>query len=154
MDIQVLHVFIAELLDDQRFSRNILPDEKQLSQVMIRRLKTDLVDSDGNPIYPKRKLQTLPVPFTADERAIHQHWMPIVAVGKRPADSGSTGTKFVNGLLKSACFRHLRVLPRRSKNTSETLTTEKVAAKSDALTDRILQSDPQGRRRLCRRRAG
>ena len=27
----------------------ILPDEKQLSQVMIRRLKTDLVDKDGNP---------------------------------------------------------------------------------------------------------
>ena len=44
---------LLELLDDQRFSRNILPDERQLSQVMIRRLKTDLVDSDGNPIFPR-----------------------------------------------------------------------------------------------------
>ena len=38
---------LLELLDDQRFARNILPDEKQLSQVMIRRLKSDLVDADG-----------------------------------------------------------------------------------------------------------
>lgn len=43
---------LLELLDDQRFSRNILPDEKQLSQVMIRRLKTDLIDSEGKPLYP------------------------------------------------------------------------------------------------------
>ena len=32
---------------------NIEPDEKVLSQVMIRRLKTDIVDKDGNPRYPK-----------------------------------------------------------------------------------------------------
>ncbi len=31
---------LLELLDDQRFSKNILPDERQLSQVMVRRLKT------------------------------------------------------------------------------------------------------------------
>lgn len=37
-----LFTSLLELLDDQRFSRNILPDELQLSQVMIRRLKTDL----------------------------------------------------------------------------------------------------------------
>jgi superfamily II DNA or RNA helicase len=42
---------LLELLDDQRFARNILPDEKQLSQVMIRRLKSDLVDADGKPLY-------------------------------------------------------------------------------------------------------
>jgi superfamily II DNA or RNA helicase len=41
---------LLELLDDQRFARNILPDEKQLSQVMIRRLKSDLVDADGKPL--------------------------------------------------------------------------------------------------------
>jgi hypothetical protein len=46
---------LLELLDDQRFSRNILPDDRQLSQVMIRRLKTDLIDKDGNPLYPKRR---------------------------------------------------------------------------------------------------
>jgi superfamily II DNA or RNA helicase len=63
---------LLELLDDQRFARNILPDEKQLSQVMIRRLKSDLVDADGKPLYAQRKLQALAVPYTDEEREIHQ----------------------------------------------------------------------------------
>src|SRR5262249_43505426 len=54
---------LLELLDDQRFSRNIDPNEKQLAQVMIRRLKTDLVDKDGQQIYPARRLHALAVPF-------------------------------------------------------------------------------------------
>ena len=131
---------LLELLDDQRFSRNILPDEKQLSQVMIRRLKTDLVDSDGNPIYPKRKLQALPVPFTADERAIHRTLDAYCRSREETCqDSGSTGTKFVNGLLKKRLFSSPASFASTLEKHFETLTTEKVAAKSDALTDRILK---------------
>ena len=63
---------LLELLDDQRFARNILPDDKQLSQVMIRRLKSDLVDADGNPLYARRTLQALEVPYTLEEREIHR----------------------------------------------------------------------------------
>ena len=63
---------LLEILDDQRFSRNILPDEKQLQKVMIRRLKTDLVDEQGQPLYPKRKLQALEVNYTELERKIHK----------------------------------------------------------------------------------
>ena len=63
---------LLELLDDQRFARNILPDEKQLQQSMVRRLKTDLVDAEGKPLYPAGKLHALEVNYTADERAIHQ----------------------------------------------------------------------------------
>lgn len=131
---------LLELLDDQRFSRNILPDEKQLSQVMIRRLKTDLVDSDGNPIYPKRKLQALPVPLTADERAIHRTLDAYCRSREETCqDSGSTGTKFVNGLLKKRLFSSPASFASTLEKHFETLTTEKVAAKSDALTDRILK---------------
>src|SRR5690606_18582680 len=63
---------LLELLDDQRFARNILPDEKQLSQVMIRRLKSDLVDAKGNLLYAQRKLQPLSVSYSELERTIHQ----------------------------------------------------------------------------------
>lgn len=38
---------LLELLDDQRFSRNVLPSEEQLARVMVRRLKSDLVDAKG-----------------------------------------------------------------------------------------------------------
>ena len=52
---------LLELLDNQRFSRNILPDEKQLAQVMIRRLKTTILDKDGNQIFPTRVLKALEI---------------------------------------------------------------------------------------------
>ena len=47
---------LLELLDDQRFARSVMPDERQLQRVMVRRLKTDLVDADGKPIYPRASL--------------------------------------------------------------------------------------------------
>ena len=47
---------LLELLDDQRFARTVEPDEKQLQKVLVRRLKTDLVDAHGNPLYHKREL--------------------------------------------------------------------------------------------------
>src|SRR5690606_7991290 len=55
---------LLELLDDQRFARSAMPDEKQLQRVMVRRLKTDLVDESGNPIYPKRVIQPLSVAYS------------------------------------------------------------------------------------------
>ena len=33
---------LLELLDDQRFARNVLPDDRKLKQVMVRRLKSEL----------------------------------------------------------------------------------------------------------------
>ncbi|MFO0556330.1 MAG: hypothetical protein U0271_48605 [Polyangiaceae bacterium] len=50
---------LLELLDDQRFSRNVLPSEEQLARVMVRRLKSDLVDAMGKKLYPVRRLEAL-----------------------------------------------------------------------------------------------
>ena len=131
---------LLELLDDQRFSRNILPDEKQLSQVMIRRLKTDLVDRDGNPIYPTRNLQALPVLFTADERAIHN---TLDAYCRRREitckASGAAGTKFVNSLLKKRLFSSPAAFASTLEKHFETLTSSKAAAQPDPLEERILR---------------
>ena len=131
---------LLELLDDQRFSRNILPDEKQLSQVMIRRLKTDLVDSEGKPLYPERNLQALAVPFTAEERAIYRTLVAYCRSREKTCqDTGSTGTKFVNSLLKKRLFSSPASFASTLEKHFETLTSEKVVAKPDALSDRILR---------------
>jgi superfamily II DNA or RNA helicase len=97
---------LLELLDDQRFARNILPDEKQLSQVMIRRLKSDLVDAEGKPLYAQRKLQALLASYTTEERAIHQMLNEYCSSRERgAAKTGSSfGTSFVNQLLKKRLF--------------------------------------------------
>lgn len=130
---------LLELLDDQRFSRNILPDDKQLSQVMIRRLKTDLVDKDGNPIYPKRNLQALSVPFTADERAIHKLLdLYCKSREKTCQDTGATGTKFVNGLLKKRLFSSPAALASTLEKHFNTLTVGRVERKPDTMATRIL----------------
>ena len=131
---------LLELLDDQRFSRNILPAERQLSQVMIRRLKTDLVDSDGNPIYPTRKLQALPIPFTGDERMIHQTLDAYCRSREKTCkDSGVAGTKFVNGLLKKRLFSSPAAFACTLESHFETLSSGKMAETHDPLEDRILR---------------
>ena len=93
---------LLELLDDQRFARNILPDEKRLSQVMIRRLKSDLVDAQGNPLYAQRKLQALEVPYSVEEREIHRKLDDYCTSREKDAEKAGNGfgTAFVNRLLK------------------------------------------------------
>lgn len=96
---------LLELLDDQRFSRNILPDQKQLAQVMVRRLKTDLTDKDGNRIFPTRNLQALEISYTDQERAIHRKLAEYCASREQTCKgSGTRGTWFINGLLKKRLF--------------------------------------------------
>ena len=131
---------LLELLDDQRFSRNILPDEKQLSQVMVRRLKTDLVDRDGQPLYPKRSLRPLSISYTTEEREIHKKLDAYCRSREETCrDSGSTGTKFVNSLLKKRLFSSPASFAATLEKHFETLTTEKVKDKPDAFSDRILR---------------
>lgn len=62
---------LLELLDDQRFSRTVEPEPQQLQRIMVRRLKSDLVDAEGKRIYPERKLLALEIPYTDAERRVH-----------------------------------------------------------------------------------
>ncbi|MDP4537871.1 DISARM system SNF2-like helicase DrmD [Alkalimonas collagenimarina] len=97
---------LLELLDDQRFARNILPDEKQLNQVMVRRLKTDLVDNKGRPLYAKRKLEALNVQYTEQERAVHARLEKYCKSREQQDDltPKDLGTTFINLLLKKRLF--------------------------------------------------
>lgn len=131
---------LLELLDDQRFSRNILPDEKQLSQVMIRRLKTDLVDNEGKPLYPKRNLQALSVPFSDDERAIHQTLDAYCKSREQTSrEAGFAGTKFVNSLLKKRLFSSPAAFASTLEKHFATLNSDKPARKIDSMAERILR---------------
>lgn len=130
---------LLELLDDQRFARNILPDENRLSQVMIRRLKSDLVDADGNPLYARRTLQALEVPYTAEEREVHRKLDDYCASREKDAENAGNGfgTAFVNRLLK----KRLLSSPAAFASTLEkhvTSLSEARPAKLDTMAERIL----------------
>lgn len=130
---------LLELLDDQRFARNILPDEKQLSKVMIRRLKSDLVDAAGNPLYAQRKLKALVVPYTKDEREIHQKLNDYCESREQCAakNGGTFGTKFVNQLLKKRLFSSPAAFAGTLEKHSNTLSAG-VQRKKDTMSERIL----------------
>jgi superfamily II DNA or RNA helicase len=130
---------LLELLDDQRFARNILPDEKRLSQVMIRRLKSDLVDADGKPLYARRTLKALEVPYTAEERDIYRKLDDYCTSREKDAEKAGNGfgTTFVNRLLK----KRLLSSPAAFASTLEkhvTSLSETRRAKPDAMAERIL----------------
>lgn len=132
---------LLELLDDQRFARNILPDEKQLSQVMIRRLKSDLVDADGKPLYAQRKLQALAVPYTGEERDIHQKLNEYCATREKDAENGesSFGTTFVNQLLKKRLFSSPSAFASTLEKHVATLSEGGRRRPKDGMSERILR---------------
>ncbi len=132
---------LLELLDDQRFARNILPDEKQLQQAMVRRLKTDLVDADGKPLYPKRQLQALELDYSDEERSIHQ--LLNTYCDSREAAPGvsrnAIGTKFVNGLLKKRLFSSPAAFASTLEKHINTVQSGGNTKKPSAIEERILR---------------
>jgi superfamily II DNA or RNA helicase len=91
---------LLELLDDQRFSRNILPPEDQLARVMVRRLKSDLVDSKGRRLYPVRRLEALTVDYRNDEREARQLLEQYIASREGQDDREEAAWHFVHQLLR------------------------------------------------------
>lgn len=147
---------LLELLDDQRFSRSILPDEKRLGQVMVRRLKSELTDKNGNPLFPKRMLHALEVPFTFEERNIQK--LLNAYCKSRDAVGGPQqrhATTFVNELLKkrllsspaafaSTLEKHYRALNEPRKRAPDAiarriLRTAIAKADEDYADDRLVE---------------
>jgi superfamily II DNA or RNA helicase len=131
---------LLELLDDQRFSRNILPDEKQLQQSMVRRLKTDLVDAEGKPLYPARKLQALEIDYTDKEREIHKLLDDYCTsrASNSANDKKSIGTTFVNGLLKKRLFSSPAAFASTLEKHVITVNNGGAKKKATTIDDRIL----------------
>lgn len=131
---------LLELLDDQRFARNIMPDEKQLAQVMIRRLKSEITDKDGQLIYAPRKLEALGVDYTAKEREIH-HKLQAFCASREVADAelgGVTGVSFINQLLKKRLFSSPAAFASTLAKHITTLENGAVRKDRGGLSDRIL----------------
>ncbi|MFQ5434042.1 MAG: DISARM system SNF2-like helicase DrmD, partial [Anaerolineae bacterium] len=96
---------LLELLDNQRFARSIEPNKEQLKRVMVRRLKSELMDN-GVPVFKKRVLIPVEVPYTAVEKQIHQQLKTYADLRTKNAVDASerTATEFVLKLLKKRLF--------------------------------------------------
>jgi superfamily II DNA or RNA helicase len=132
---------LLELLDDQRFARSVMPDEKQLQRVMVRRLKTDLVDANGKPLYPLRKLMPLEIEYTEEEREIH-------TLLKQFADARSASVKgssreissdFVHKLLKKRLFSSPMAFAGTLAKYKESLQSPQVKQNNGLMKEKILK---------------
>lgn len=97
---------LLELLDNQRFARGIRPRPEQLSAVMIRRLKSELLSWDGGQKFPKRDIQPLEVDYTDREKSIHTALSQYTTLRQQAAttDTERFATEFVLKLLKKRLF--------------------------------------------------
>lgn len=131
---------LLELLDNQRFAKTVEPNEQQLQQVMVRRLKSNIVDSNGIPVFPKRELMPLEVDYTQEERRIHDLLRQFCASRmKSVGDSRyAYGTKFVNILLKKRLFSSPAAFAKTLAKHRDTLERKKGAGVSTRFDDRIL----------------
>ena len=132
---------LLELLDDQRFARNVLPEEKQLQRVMVRRLKSDLVDEHGKPIYHKREILPLEVDYPDEEKEAHgllrkyAESLGLALAGTKNAFGGH----FVVTLLKKRLFSSPRAFASTLEKHRETLSGRRKRSSSEALDERILR---------------
>jgi len=97
---------LLELLDDQRFARGIPPEQDRLARVMVRRLKSDIVDEHGNKVFPDRKLEPLEITYTDEERQVHVALMEYSSLRQASVknEPGRHATDFVMKLLKKRLF--------------------------------------------------
>ncbi|AFZ67165.1 DISARM system SNF2-like helicase DrmD [Deinococcus peraridilitoris] len=132
---------LLELLDDRRFSRSVQPDPKQLQQVMVRRLKSELVDSEGRPLYPRRELRALDVEYDAEEREVHGV-LSEYAKSRLETSSGTRheyATSFVLKLLKKRLFSSPRAFARTLAAHRTSLEGTRERREHGDLDDRVLR---------------
>ncbi len=132
---------LLELLDDQRFARTVMPDERQLHRVMVRRMKSDIVDADGNLVFPVRRLKCLEVDYADEERGIHRTLREYTESRSRRVKGTrhQFGTDFVHTLLKKRLFSSPMAFALTLVKHRETLNRGGTRRDSSALDDRILR---------------
>ncbi len=98
---------LLELLDPHRFARGIRPQREATREVTVRRLKQDLVNLDGSPRFPPRRVVMLEVEHPESERAVHadlQAYAAARAGRLHGEEAGKRAADFVTTLLKKRLF--------------------------------------------------
>jgi superfamily II DNA or RNA helicase len=100
---------LLELLDNQRFSRGTEPDRKQLDAIMVRRLKSDpafAFNHLGIRRFPPRLLEPIEVPYTDEEREVHDALKAYTKSrsGRAADQTERFATEFVLKTLKKRLF--------------------------------------------------
>ncbi|MBD2463404.1 DEAD/DEAH box helicase [Oscillatoria sp. FACHB-1407] len=116
---------LLELLDTQRFARGVEPDRNQLQVVMVRRLKQEMQNWDGSPMFPGRKLEAIAVDYPHAERQAHATLKRYTELRTKGVDDNveKYATEFVLKLLKKRLFSSPQAFLTTLSQHQESLTT-------------------------------
>ena len=98
---------LLELVDDQKFARGVEPDQAALKETVVRRLKTQIVDENGNRKFHERQVMPIAVEYPDDERALHAQLTAYAELRKNRVKKSPRGGKaadLVTLLLKKRFF--------------------------------------------------
>jgi len=98
---------LLELLDDQRFARDVDPDPVQLEAVMVHRLKSEIKNWDGTDRFKPREIVTIELDHSPEEKEMHAKLARYGELLRRDAaDAGvaNVAADFVLKLLKKRLF--------------------------------------------------
>ena len=132
---------LLEMLDNQRFARGIPPDDQSRDRIMVRRLKDDIVDKEGKRVFPRRRLETLEVSYTEEEKQIHRALARYTKL-RRESMKGETGryaTEFVMKLIKKRLFSSPAAFATTLEKHKDSLEGKRKHVKGSKLDKRILR---------------
>ncbi len=96
---------LLAMLDPQRFARGVEPDPATVGQVMVRRLKDDIRDKDGEPRFPGRVNRAIEVSYTEGEKDGHRLVEDFIGLRRRsPGPDVAYTSDLVALLLKKRLF--------------------------------------------------
>jgi len=117
---------LLELLDPHRFARGIKPSREATREVTVRRLKQDLLNDDGSPRFPRRRVVMLEVHHPDSERKVHADLVAYAAARRARLGSGdpsaNAAADFVTTLLKKRLFSSPAAFLRTLEVHRETIT--------------------------------
>lgn len=129
---------LLELLDEQRFARSVMPDEKQRQAVIVRRLKSEIRDKDGKPVFPIREILPLEVDYTAEEREAHR-LLKAYTQSREAGQGNAFGSAFVHKLLKKRLFSSPAAFSATLDKHIESLARGGQSGKVKPMEERILR---------------
>ena len=96
---------LLELIDNQRFARGVVPDEAVRREVVVRRLKSDIVDADGRRTFPPRlDVPPLEVDYSPVEREGYRLLTEFAAARAKRLGRRARSTDLVTLVLKKRLF--------------------------------------------------
>ena len=132
---------LLEMLDRNRFMRNVKPNEEQLRRIMVRRMKRELPPRwDGTPAFPIRITDSLEVDHSSAEREAHRLLTEYAtsrhdAARRQSGDAGAAAANFVIMLLKKRLFSSPKAFAETIETHLATMTARSESVEAAAHTD-------------------